>query len=223
VMFTDALGFWYVEGLAGGDPDKTGPPKGRLSNINWDPGLRRINQWFDQFVAASRTRDRAAREKEFARIEAELGLEKFSRTRQELQKDLAEAVLGKDITPEARGEIYSHVIFFLVGASARNFRHAYDRQEQGERNLHVAFALAAYQRDYGGYPKTLDALAPKYLDKVHDDLFTGKPLIYRPAENGFVLYSLGPNGKDDGGRSRGDDPPGDDIAIRIPIPKPVKK
>jgi hypothetical protein len=50
---------------------------------------------------------------------------------------------------------------------------------------------------------------------VPDDLFTGKPLIYKPEEKGFLLYSVGPNGKDEDGRGLKDDPKGDDIAIRV--------
>jgi hypothetical protein len=53
-----------------------------------------------------------------------------------------------------------------------------------------------------GLPKSLDALAPKYLAKIPDDYFTGKPLPYRPNENGYLLYSFGMNGKDDGGQGR---------------------
>jgi hypothetical protein len=224
VMFTDALGFWYVEaGLVGTASDKIRVPKGRLANINWDPGLRRINQWFDRLVAAARVPDRAAREKEFARIEVELEKEKFKKPRGELELELNRAILDVDITPEARGDVFSHMVFFFLRPRARRDYQVYDRQEQSERNLRVAFALAAYRCDHKTYPKTLDALAPKYLAKVPDDLFTGKPLIYRPSENGYLLYSLGPDGKDDEGRGNDDDPKGDDIAIRIPVPKPVKK
>ena len=46
----------------------------------------------------------------------------------------------------------------------------------------------------GRYPKELDALAPKYLAKLAADLFSGKPLIYRPGEKGYLLYSVGANG-----------------------------
>jgi hypothetical protein len=35
------------------------------------------------------------------------------------------------------------------------------------------------------------------------DLFTGKELKYRQLEKGYLLYSVGPNMKDDGGE--GDD------------------
>jgi len=32
------------------------------------------------------------------------------------------------------------------------------------------------------------------------DPFTGKPLVYRREGEGFIVYSLGTNQKDDGGR-----------------------
>ena len=50
------------------------------------------------------------------------------------------------------------------------------------------------------------------------DLFSGKALIYRPAKNGYLLYSVGLNGRDDGGRSSADTPPGDDPHVRMPLP-----
>jgi hypothetical protein len=83
--------------------------------------------------------------------------------------------------------------------------------------LHLAIALAAYQCDNGRYGEKLDDLAPKYLASVPEDLFTGKPLVYRPLGNGYVLYSVGVNGKDEGGRSAGDDPSGDDLSVRMPL------
>jgi hypothetical protein len=33
-----------------------------------------------------------------------------------------------------------------------------------------------------------------------------------------LLCRPGPDGKDDGGRAQADDPKGDDIAVRIPVP-----
>jgi hypothetical protein len=82
----------------------------------------------------------------------------------------------------------------------------------------VAFALAAYRREHGRYPEKLDALAPQYLATIPGDLFSGKALIYRSAANGYLFYSVGINGKDDGGRGYDDDPPGDDLNVRMPLP-----
>jgi len=89
-----------------------------------------------------------------------------------------------------------------------------------QRNLQVAFALAAYQREHGRYPKTLAALAPRYIAEVPLDLFSDRALIYRPSGNGYLLYSVGPNGKDEDGRDFESDPPGDDLSVRMPLPKP---
>ena len=76
-----------------------------------------------------------------------------------------------------------------------------------------------YHGDHGAYPAKLDDLAPKYLPSVPKDLFTGKPLIYRLTEKGYLLYSVGVNGKDENGQTYGDDPPGDDIVVRMPLPE----
>ena len=85
--------------------------------------------------------------------------------------------------------------------------------------MHIALALAAHHRDRGRYPAKLNDLAPKYLPAIPDDLFSGKPLIYRLTDNGYLLYSVGVNGRDDEGQSADDDPRGDDLPVRMPLPK----
>ena len=46
--------------------------------------------------------------------------------------------------------------------------------------------------------------------------------LSKPGENGYLLYSFGLNGKDDEGRWADDQPQGDDIRVRVPLP-PLKK
>lgn len=52
----------------------------------------------------------------------------------------------------------------------------------------------------GRYPDHLEDLVPSILDEVPLDPFTGKPLVYRFAGEEVLVYSVGSNGKDDGGR-----------------------
>jgi hypothetical protein len=111
----------------------------------------------------------------------------------------------------------------LLMPAVNKVQDAEHRNVQLQQNLHLAFALAAYQREHGRYPATLDALAPKYLPQIPNDLFSGKALIYRPSEKGYLLYSVGVNGQDDGGRSYEDDPAGDDLTVRMPLPKLPRK
>jgi hypothetical protein len=56
------------------------------------------------------------------------------------------------------------------------------------------------------------------VKEIPPDLFSGKPLIFRPSENGYLLYSVGVNGKDEGGRGEEDMAPGDDLSVRMPQP-----
>ena len=65
----------------------------------------------------------------------------------------------------------------------------------------VAVALERARRAAGQYPEKLAELAPQFLAVVPPDVVTGQPLQYRRAADGdkFVLYSVGWNGKDDGG------------------------
>jgi hypothetical protein len=73
-------------------------------------------------------------------------------------------------------------------------------QAQTAVNLaRVACALERHRLAHGGYPETLDALAPKFIPKLPHDLIDGQPLRYRRAGDSSVLYSIGWNEIDDGG------------------------
>jgi len=65
----------------------------------------------------------------------------------------------------------------------------------------------------------LDALVPDLVEALPPDPFSGKPLLYRTEKSGFLVYSVGENGKDDQGdieRANGKQP---DIGFRYIRPK----
>ena len=65
----------------------------------------------------------------------------------------------------------------------------------------VACALERYRLAKGELPLTLDALVPTFIAKVPHDVIDGQPLRYRrTAPDQFVLYSVGWNATDDGGK-----------------------
>lgn len=75
--------------------------------------------------------------------------------------------------------------------------------------LLLGIALELYRRDHGQYPQTLDALPPRHIPQLPVDPLTGGPLHYRLTEDGPLIYSVGGDGDDDGGRlptSRGGRP-----------------
>ena len=55
-----------------------------------------------------------------------------------------------------------------------------------------------------------------YLAKVPFDAFNEKPLTYRKTNTGYLFYSVGSNGVDDGGKLVTDVPRGDDVGVRMP-------
>jgi hypothetical protein len=66
--------------------------------------------------------------------------------------------------------------------------------------LLTALALQAWHAEHGRYPDTLVALVPGLLETLPRDPFSSGPLKYRLEGDKYVLYSVGPDGKDDGGR-----------------------
>jgi hypothetical protein len=66
--------------------------------------------------------------------------------------------------------------------------------------LQAAAGVQAFHAASGKWPITLDELVPAYLEQVPADPFSPKQgLRYRCAEGRIMLYSVGPDGKDDGG------------------------
>ncbi len=66
-----------------------------------------------------------------------------------------------------------------------------------DRAAAAIFAIHEYRAVHGRWPPSLDALdGGPFIDP-----FACAPFRYRQTEDGFVLYSVGPDGDDDGGRS----------------------
>jgi hypothetical protein len=64
----------------------------------------------------------------------------------------------------------------------------------------IGMACKIYKNLGGRFPDEISELVPDILAKEPVDPFTGKPFIYRLQEDGFVVYSVGSNEKDDDGR-----------------------
>jgi len=78
--------------------------------------------------------------------------------------------------------------------------------------LLAGLALERHYRDTGAFAESLEGLIPAYLAEMPQDAIAQAPLLYRRDEGGYVLYSPGANGRDDGGDDRHDV-----ILIRRPV------
>jgi hypothetical protein len=70
-----------------------------------------------------------------------------------------------------------------------------------DRLLELQLALRAYKLDKGSYPSRLNQLAPQYIPAVPMDPYSNnQELLYKSAGSTYILYSIGPDGVDDGGK-----------------------
>ncbi len=63
----------------------------------------------------------------------------------------------------------------------------------------LACALERFYLAEGKYPAALTELVPKYLSKVPHEVVSTEPMRYRAENGGYVLWSAGWDGNDDGG------------------------
>jgi hypothetical protein len=187
-----------------------------LNNVRWDTAMRNANQHFTRMSSAIRLRDRTLRRKHLHEIDLDMRELKASIFD---TKDLPGKLVLTAVSADARGKIIGDILLALLVPALMKVQDASERVEQIQMNGYIAFAMAAYKADNGRYPRDLAALAPKYLPEVPLDAFSGKALVYRATDDGYFFYSVGVNGKDDEGRSYDDDPRGDDLTVRMPLPK----
>lgn len=205
--------------VIGGLPEMTKEEaEAAMGLLDWERMFRMTTKWYDRFAEAARKPTRTERRTAGAEIDKELEVlltenRKIGRVPNWVQQP-------NERVRVAASEGIALVFLGLMHPAMEKIGDAADRAEQLSRHGVLAFALAAHFADHKAYPARLADLAPKYLATVPDDLFSGKALIYKPAKDGYLLYSVGANGQDDGGRTFTDDPKGDDLVVRRPPAAP---
>ena len=75
------------------------------------------------------------------------------------------------------------------------------RDLAGDQLLMLRLALRVYRVQNGVYPPNLDALTPHILRSIPADPFgAGAIWHYKPSGQSYLLWSIGPDGRDDGGK-----------------------
>jgi hypothetical protein len=66
--------------------------------------------------------------------------------------------------------------------------------------LITTLAILRYKKQTGKYPEQMDVLVKDgYLKEIPKDPYSSGSLVFKRTEEGFLLYSVGPNLTDDGG------------------------
>jgi hypothetical protein len=84
-------------------------------------------------------------------------------------------------------------------AAEWSFERKQARSVAALRLVMAELAVRGYMAKHGKPPTALAELVPAWLPAVPLDPFSSRPLVYRVTTNSFLLYSVGPDGKDDQG------------------------
>ena len=176
--------------------------------IDWNIALRMGNKKYDQIAAAGSLSMRLQRQAEIEKILTEL---------EQMKKDAADFNIttllgGRAVISDKFGKI---MITLMISSGVMQTFEAEDRCRMRMDLTACAYALAAFKAENNNnYPEQLEQLAPKYLPEIPFDIYTGKPLIYRRSESGYLLYSVGANLSDNGGITFGEGVGNDDLVVR---------
>lgn len=148
---------------------------------------------FDSFVGASRKETRDLYASMISRATAYASLAPWNRP------DLSPDAEFEHLMSQGGRSRYT-LVWLLMPALSRAVW-AYDESTQPRDALLAAIACELYKRRFGEYPPSLDALPTSLLAQTPLDIFDGKPLRYALRGSKPVIYSLGPDRKDDNARS----------------------
>jgi hypothetical protein len=87
----------------------------------------------------------------------------------------------------------------LLATTVEGPSFTFAKNEAYLRLLRLELALHEYRARHGRYPARLADLAPAVLSSVPNDPFTEQPFDYRATGPSYLLYSLGPDRRDNGG------------------------
>jgi hypothetical protein len=203
--------------------------------IDWNIVLAEENFWFDRITAALNTANLAARSAAVDQVVTDMDRAKSENWS---SPKIAVSVISRSQRSRLAATALLDMLFPAVQATI-----AAESQANTKLDLtRLAAALAVYHAEHADYPQKLADLVPDTIPNLPVDSFLGKPFLYTRTTDGYLLYSVGENGTDDGGSSTTGifegysledlgklTPPqtprvpddADDVAIRVPHLKPA--
>ncbi len=185
------------------------------TGIDWDLIFREGNSWFDRIADAYHKPTRTEQREAMSRVECDF--RKLKNTAADATSlDELMLVNPRKAVSERLGEVLLTVCSLPI-----DYIQCEDRWSMRFELDKLSFALASYRADHGAYPAELADLAPNYVVKVPKDIFDDSDLHYRLEGEGYLLYSVGVNVKDDGAKSYEDckqHEGWDDLCVRVPAP-----
>jgi hypothetical protein len=162
-------------------------------STDWSFTMKLGNQVYDKYEKTfQKTTDWIEQQKALKEIEKEI---------QQLAKTPTVDLLLKGLLggPEVRGEIVGQ---FLVGLVLPAFSAAASAEKRAQVMDDLSFIVisaAAHKIEMGDYPTSINGFSKKIVGQLPIDRYAKAAYHYRREGKGFVVYSVGPNQKDEQG------------------------
>jgi hypothetical protein len=178
--------------ISGGAQDDFGTNAFNVISVDWNIVLRETNRWYDRLAAAAQLPDYQARQTALKQIEADMQ-QLVMETRAPSQ------LIASVMSRQQRSKVVSGIMLGLFLPAVTAATDAEERANITVELTRLAAALAVYRAEHDAYPESLDGLVPTTVAQLPVDLYSSKPFIYKRDGEGYLLYSAGANGVDDGG------------------------
>jgi hypothetical protein len=156
--------------------------------------LRKLNAEYDEAAAVMRLPPGAERRRAFQKFNAKL--EKEAKRTKQIGSTIT-AIFSRSTRSDLVGSIFAALMLPAVDAASN----AEDRTNSVLAMTQLSAALAVYRTSHEAYPEKIDALVPAVINKLPVDSYNEKPFVYKRLADGYLIYTVGVNGKDDGGSS----------------------
>jgi hypothetical protein len=182
------------------------------TTIDWNVVLKMGNHYYDRLVAAGKLESADQRKRALQKFDADL--KKMAGAAKKGALGIPLLLLGGEQGKEMISKQVGGILIALLLPALNTVIEVEHRDETRMRMADLALALAAYRDRHKAYPDKLSDLTPQDVKQIPTDAISDGAFRYRRQDDGFILYSLGPNAMDDDGRTGDDDPEGDDIVLR---------
>lgn len=182
--------------------------------IDWNRVMTMVNEEFDRMRDAVARPTYAQRKQAITQLTA-----RYKRIAVDIRspRTLAEITKGGKVDRVQLSVLLGRLFIRLFLPGTHAARVAEDRSKTRLSLSRIAIALETYRKTNGRFPRKLSTLVPRFLKRLPEDLYSGRAFPYRATANSYLLFSVGANQKNDGGRTFDSQPPGDDIAVRVNI------
>ena len=163
------------------------------SSTDWSITMKEGNRLYNKYENQLKTDDWVEQDEALAKMEKEI-----QQMTSEIRGTSAvvKAMLGG---PEYRGKMMGKIFVGMLLPALNAASTAEKRAKVMDDLSYIILSASAHRAEKGEYPESIDRFSRSVVKKLPIDRYARDDYRYRRQENGFIVYSIGPNRKDDDG------------------------